>query len=380
MKDTSMKARIVALLAAGLIALGAIGDRVISAALSSPAAAAQPTSTATHQSPANVTTVNPAQSASAASIDAATENAYSIASPSVVYVVSQGVGSGSGVIYDSKGDIVTNNHVVSGANGLTVTLQNGKTYPATLVGTDPADDLAVIHINASGLTPAHFAAAGSYHVAQTVLAIGSPLGLKGTVTSGLVSGLNRVEQEPNGSYIPNAIQTSAPINPGNSGGALVTLDGVVVGIPTLEQTSTGEGTSAQNVGFAIPSDRVVSVANQIIASGKVTHTGRAFLGIVPVDAANQGNSFFNGGYFGGGQGSTTSGALVSQVGSGPAGKAGIQQGDIITAADGTPVTDAQDLLTVLATKKPGDTISLKIDRNGSTQTIRVQLGELPASG
>jgi S1-C subfamily serine protease len=139
------------------------------------------------------------------------------------------------------------------------------------------------------------------------------------------------------------------------------------------------------VGFAIPSDRVVSIANQIIASGKVQHTGRAFLGIEPADAASAGSgSFFNGGYFGGGQGggsATTSGALVQRISAnGPAASAGLQQGDVITAADGTQVTDAQDLLTVLATKKPGETISLKVDRNGSTQTIQVHLGELPASG
>jgi S1-C subfamily serine protease len=383
----TMKRQFLAVAAAGLIALGVIGDRIISAATAQPAAA--PVAAASNSSPTNVTTVNAAPSSSsatvdAATVDAATQHAYAVAGPSVVYVVSQGVGSGSGVIYDSKGDIVTNDHVVSGASGLTVTLQNGKTYTATLVGTDAADDLAVIHINAPNLTPAQFASGSSYQVAQTVLAIGNPLGLKGSVTSGLISGLGRVEQEPNGAYIPNAIQTSAPINPGNSGGALVNLEGVVVGIPTLEQTSTGEGTAAQNVGFAIPSDRVVSIANQIIATGKVQHTGRAYLGIEPTDAASQGGSFFNGGYFGGGQGSggsTTSGALVQQVASsGPAASAGLQQGDIITAADGTQVTDAQDLLTVLATKKPGDTISLKIDRNGSTQTIQVHLGELPASG
>jgi S1-C subfamily serine protease len=373
-----MKRRLLALAAAGLIALGVLGDRVLNAATAQPAAAAQTTSH--NSSPSNVTASNPAQSSiSSSAIDAATERAYAAASPSVVYIVSQGVGSGSGVIYDSNGDIVTNDHVIDGASSITVTLKDGRTFTATVVGTDKADDLAVIRIHASGLTPAHFASAGSYQMAETVLAIGSPLGLQQTVTSGLISGLNRVEQEPNGAYIAHAIQTSAPINPGNSGGALVTLDGVVVGIPTLEQTSTGNGTAAQNVGFAIPSERVVSIANQIIASGKVQHTGRPYLGIVPTDASSQGG-YLNGGDFGGGQGTTTtSGAVVSQIASsGPAANAGIQQGDVITSADGKSVTDAQDLLTILASKKPGDTITLKIDRNGSTQTVQVHLGELPA--
>jgi putative serine protease PepD len=349
-----------------LLILGALIDRVVTLSTSSsnPVAAA----TATTATP----TVRFTNSASAASIDQATEHAYRVASPSVVYVVSEGVGTGSGVIYDNRGDIVTNNHVVSGATAISVTLSNGKSYSATLIGTDQSDDLAVIRIHASGLTPAQFATAGSYTVAQTVLAIGSPLGLKQSVTSGLVSGLHRAEQEPNGSYIADAVQTSAPINPGNSGGALVTLDGTVVGIPTLEQTGTTSGSAAQDIGFAIPSERVTLVANQIIANGKVLHTGRAYLGIAPTDASAQANQF------GGGQG-IVNGALVSQLASGgPADQAGIQQGDVITQADGKTVTDAQDLLTILAAKKPGESISLTINRNGSTSNVTAKLGELPA--
>ena len=362
-----MNPRLLALLVVCLIALGAIGDRVVSLSSSQPSAVA---ATTTSSSTATAET-------SSSSIDQATERAYRVAGASVVYVVSTGVGSGSGVIFDSKGDIVTNYHVVNGATSLTVALNDGRTFSAQVVGTDKADDLAVIRIHASGLTPAHFASAGSYHVAQTVLAIGSPLDLKQSVTSGLISGLHRVEQEPNGAYLPDAIQTSAPINPGNSGGALVTLGGTVVGIPTLEQTSSQNGTSTQNIGFAVPSERVVLVANQIIATGKVEHTGRAYLGIVPSDASSQSTSPFG---FGPNQTTpVTSGALVSQISSnGPAAQAGVQQDDIITAADGTTVTNAEDLLTVVAGKKPGDTISLKLDRNGTTLSVQVHLGELPA--
>jgi putative serine protease PepD len=289
-----------------------------------------------------------------------------------------GTGTGSGIIYDANGDIVTNNHVVSGANAIKVTLSDGRTFTAQLVGTDSADDLAVIRIHASGLTPATFASASTARVAEMVLAIGSPLGLKGSVTSGLISGLNRVEQEPNGAYLPDAIQTSAPINPGNSGGALVALDGVVVGMPTLEQTSSQDGTTAQNVGFALPSYRITDLANQIIATGKVQHTGRAYLGIVPADASGQSSSPFFGG-FGQGGNTVTQGAVVQQLGAdGPAAKAGVQQDDVITSVDGTSISNANDLLTILATKKPGDTISLQLNRNGTTLTVQVHLGELPA--
>lgn len=372
-----MNRRAVPLIAAALIAVGAIGDHLLNLNPQSPGAVAQ---TATNTTTTNRTVSNPAVSTSpsAAAIDAATVQAYATASQSVVYVVSEGVGSGSGVIYDSNGDIVTNNHVVQGASKLTVTLNNGKTYPATVVGTDSADDLAVIRIHASGLSAAHFGAAGSYQVAQTVLAIGSPLGLKQSVTSGLISGLNRVEQEPSGAYLPNAIQTSAPINPGNSGGALVTLNGTVVGIPTLEQTSDTNGSSAQDIGFAVPSQRVTLVANQIIANGKVTHTDRAYLGIAPSDSSGQSASPFGG--FGGAPSTpNVSGAVVSQVApNGPAGKAGVQQGDVITKINGTTVTDAQDLLSYLAQQKPGNTVTVTINRNGSDQTIQIRLGELPA--
>lgn len=359
-----MKRRLQALAAACLITFAGMGGYALSLDLNqSTPAAAQTTSSA-------------ASSTTASAIDQATEQAYTTASKSVVYIVSQGVGTGSGIVYDSKGDIVTNDHVISGASSISVTLSDGKTYQATVVGTDVADDLAVIHINASSLTPATFATAGSYQAGETVLAIGNPLDLKASVTSGLISGVHRAEQEPNGAYLNDAIQTSAPINPGNSGGALVTLDGVVVGMPTMVQTSASDGSTVQDVGFAIPSERITYLANQIIATGKVTHTGRPYLGISPSDASGHSS-----GPFQGSDTTSTSGAVVSQVApSGPAAKAGIQQGDVITKADGTSISDAQDLLTILATKKPGDQITLTLDRNGSTLTATATLGELPASG
>ncbi|HKC74353.1 MAG TPA: trypsin-like peptidase domain-containing protein [Chloroflexota bacterium] len=262
------------LAAAALIAAGALADHAFTAPASPPTATA---------ASARATTPTP-QTTTVAATDTATEHAFAVASPSVVYVDNVGVGSGSGVIYDGSGDIVTNAHVVSGARTLRVTLSTGKTYAARLVGTDTADDLAVLHIDASGLPAAHFATSGSYTVAQTVLAIGSPLGLQQSVSAGLISALNRTVQEPNGAYLPSAVQTSAPINPGNSGGALVTLNGTVVGIPTLEASNSQSGGSAQGIGFAVPSSRVTYIAQKIIAAGHVEHTGRAYLGVTATDA------------------------------------------------------------------------------------------------
>ncbi len=374
--------------AAALIAAGVVGDRVLSPVPNSspvsPANAATQTNAAAAKAAKQSNSVAATRNtvSTATSLDAIIQHAFAVASPSVVYIENVGVGSGSGVIYDSTGDIVTNAHVVESAQTLHVTLSTGKTYTARIVGTDTADDLAVLHINARGLPAAHFAPAGSFSVAQTVLAIGSPLGLQQTVTSGLISALNRTVQEPNGAYLPNAIQTSAPINPGNSGGALVALDGSVVGIPTLEASDpqNNAGGAAQGIGFAVPSTRVTYIAHQIIATGRVAHTGRAYLGVSAVDASSAQQSPFGG--FGGGFDNTPNiqGALVQTVQSGsPADRAGIQQGDIITAANGQPISGESDLLVALARLKPGDTLTLTINRNGSNMTVRVTVGELPAS-
>ncbi len=311
--------------------------------------------------------------------DVVTERAFAVASRSVVYVDNVGIGSGSGVIYDTTGDIVTNAHVVAGAQSLRVTLATGKSYSARLVGTDTADDLVIVHIDATGLPAARFAASGTYRVAQMALAIGNPLGLKQSVTAGLVSALDRTVQEGNGAYLPNAIQTSAPINPGNSGGALVTLDGVVIGIPTLEATDpqNNNGGAAQGIGFAVPSSRVTYIARQLIATGSVAHTGRAYLGVGATDAQqSQAQGFYNGGN--GGNAPSIVGAIVQTV-SGPAAQAGVQQGDVITAFNGVSISGQDDLLTALAHQKPGDTVTLTLDRNGGSISVRVQLGELPAS-
>ncbi len=371
--------------AVALVATGVAADRVLATPTVSPSASA---ATTTARGVANLSTNTTAYDAaraasvSAAPVDAVTEQAFATASRSVVYVDNVGIGSGSGVIYDTTGDIVTNAHVVAGAQSLSVTLATGKSYAAHLVGTDTADDLAIVRINASGLPAARFASSGTFSVAQTVLAIGNPLGLKQSVTSGLISALDRTVQEGNGAYLPNAIQTSAPINPGNSGGALVTLNGTVVGIPTLEaiDPQNNNGGAAQGIGFAVPSTRVTYIAQQLIATGRVAHTGRAYLGVAATDPQAQGQGQAQG-FFGNGGGTVMPavvGAVVNNA-SGPAAAAGVQQGDVITAFNGQAISGESDLLTALAHQKPGATVTLTLNRNGSTVTARVHLGELAAS-
>jgi putative serine protease PepD len=197
-------------------------------------------------------------------------------SPSVVEVyvtLANGAALGSGVIVDSRGYIVTNNHVVTGASSIQVVLSNGSHVPAKLTGTDPSNDLAVIQIAvpATGLSAATLGDSAQLHVGQDVLAIGNPLGDTGTVTSGIVSALKRsVSEGSGGPTISNAIQTDAPINPGNSGGALVDMQGNVIGIPTLTAIDPEFNAPADGVGFAIPSNRVKTVMSQLIPPG----TGR----------------------------------------------------------------------------------------------------------
>jgi len=281
--------------------------------------------------------------------------------PSVVQIETAD-GLGSGVIYDSNGDIVTNAHVVGSATAFKVTRSSGKTYPGKLVGTYLPDDIAVIRISAAGLVPAAFGDSSALAVGDFVLAIGNPLGLGSSVTEGIVSALNRQVSEPNGYALPDVIQTSAAINPGNSGGALVDLAGHVVGIPTLAATDPQIGGSAPGIGFAISSNRARSIADQLISTGKVTSSGRAYLGIQLQDA-------------------TTGGALVYAVtAGGPAAKAGLVAGDVITALDGTTVQDGTTLVDLVAAHQPGDVVKLTVThQDGSTTTVRLTLGQAPAA-
>jgi putative serine protease PepD len=279
--------------------------------------------------------------------------------PSVVLIqTSQGLGSG--VVFDATGNVVTNNHVVEGASSFRVTLANGKQYPARLVGSFAADDLAVLHVDAGGLHPASFADSSQLQVGDVALAIGNPLGLQSSVTEGIVSALGRTVNEDNGVALPNVIQTSAPINPGNSGGALVDLQGDVIGIPTLAASDPQLGGSAPGIGFAIPSNTVRDIAGQLISQGKVTDSHRAWLG---VEVA-----------------ATTSGGLLvtkAQPG-GPAARAGIRDGELVTKVDGTATPDPATLADVLAGLRPGQTVTVAVAHpGGAKQTVRVTLGQFP---
>jgi putative serine protease PepD len=274
------------------------------------------------------------------------------------------VGLGSGVIYDEKGDIVTNAHVVSGATSLRVTFADGAHHLARLVGSYPPDDLAVISVGAvDGLKPARFADSAKVEVGDIVLAVGNPLGLQSSVTDGIVSAVGRTVSEGQGVVLPNAIQTSAPINPGNSGGALVDLQARVIGIPTLAAGNPQSGAAAAGIGFAIPSNVVRDIAGQIVQHGRVVNSHRAALGISLADNLAR------------------PGAVVAAVErGGPADSAGIAIGDSIDKIDGANVGSADDLATALARLHPGQKVEVSFTRpDGSTSTKMVILGELPAS-
>jgi putative serine protease PepD len=299
-------------------------------------------------------------SGSLAELQAAYVNAVKKVLPSVVQIETDN-GLGSGVVFDRNGDIVTNDHVVSGATSFTVTLAGGQKSQASLVGSFPQDDLAVIRISGQSVTPATFADSSTLQVGDIAIAAGNPLGLRSSVTSGIVSAVGRTVSEGNGVTLPDAIQTSAEINPGNSGGALVDIAGDVIGIPTLVAADPQLGGTAQGIGFAIPSNTVRDIAAQLIQSGKVTNSHRAYLGVRVATSVN------------------SSGAVVSQVVSGgPADKAGLKAGDIITKLDDTTVDGAEALTSALAAHQPGDTVKLTVQsQGGGTRTVSVTLGQLP---
>jgi putative serine protease PepD len=278
--------------------------------------------------------------------------------------------TGSGVVLRSDGYILTNNHVVSAAAGggsVSVTLSNGKTYGASIVGTDATSDLAVLKVSGvGGLTPATFANSDQVRVGQAVLAVGAPLGLSNTVTEGIVSTLHRPvrtgEAGASAQSVIDALQTDAAVNPGNSGGALVDLSGRVVGVPsaiaTVGSSSSGQSGSI-GVGFAIPSNDAVKVANQLIATGHATHPQ---IGISATDAA------------GGTTGAPGVGALVRQVSSGgPAAAAGLQAGDVITNVGDRVVTDADSLIVAVRSNNPGSTVAVTYTRGGASATAQVRL-------
>ncbi|MET0604774.1 MAG: trypsin-like peptidase domain-containing protein [Baekduia sp.] len=312
-----------------------------------------------------VTVAAPARAAaSATDLQTAYERVVQRVSPSVVQIESND-GLGSGVVYDGDGHIVTNDHVLGDGRTFTVTLAGGAEHKATLVGAFSPDDLAVIRLE-SGKPPAATFAADSakLRVGQLALALGNPLGLRSSVTQGIVSSVGRTVSEGNGAVIAAAVQTSAAINPGNSGGALVDIAGNVIGIPTLAATvSELGGSQAAGIGFAIPASTVRRIAGQLISSGKVTDSGRAFLG-VSVATLVSGD-----------------GVVVAEVTAGSAAdKAGIERGDVIVSVAGTEITSGDDLSVRLAELQPGQTVPVTIQRpDGTKKTVQVKLGETPSS-
>jgi putative serine protease PepD len=287
---------------------------------------------------------------------------------------------GSGFVYDKQGDIITDEHVVDGAQSVSVKFQNGATYKATVVGTDASTDLAVIKVNApqSLLQPLTLADSSQVQVGDGVVAIGSPFGLENSVTTGIVSALHRDITAPNNFTITDTIQTDAAINHGNSGGVLLDLHGDVVGVTAQIDSESGGN---DGVGFAIPSNTVKSIVGQLISSGSVEH---AYLGVhiqtVPSSAASTLNE--------------AAGVAVKDVVAGsPAAKAGLHGststqvvngqsyptgGDVITKMNGKAVTSDEQLQNAVSSLKPGTKITLTVARGGSQRTIDVTLGRRPS--
>ena len=329
----------------------------------------------------NTQTAKPVESASSSvPSDEPVAKVASVLSPSVVQINVSGIqetplgaqkeeGIGSGVIYRSDGYIITNNHVVEGSRDVEVAFADGATERGEVVGTDPTTDVAVIKVDRNGLPAASFAS-GDPVVGQMAVAVGSPSGFESTVTSGIISGTGREipAQITGGSQqtsLVDLVQTDAAISPGNSGGALADREGRVIGINVayLPPAETG----AENIGFAIPSDTAVSVADQLIENGEAVHP---YLGVYLSDLTQETASKFGS--------PVDSGALVEKVEpGGPADAAGIRRGDVVIAAGSEDVRSSGDLVSALRDYQPGDTVRLTILRNDEKVTLQANLAESP---
>jgi putative serine protease PepD len=296
--------------------------------------------------------------------------------PSVVTIAASGPGgsgTGSGAVIRPGGYILTNNHVISiAASGgsVEVLFSDGQTVPATITGRDPQTDLAVLKVQTSRqLKVISLGSSSSVKVGQPVVAIGAPLGLSGTVTSGIVSALDRTVQVPGennrSALLVSAVQTDASINPGNSGGALVNCGGQLVGVPTAGATVPNSGGGSIGLGFAIPVDLAKSIADEIIATGRVTH---AFFGLqtIPIPAAAAEQAGLPEGLF-----------VQAVTAGGPAAAAGLRPDDVITKINGEPATSNIQLQELTLTNNPGDTVSIGYSRNGQAATATVTLAAQP---
>jgi putative serine protease PepD len=344
------------LLLGPLVAAFVAGAIVVAAAL------AMDSSSSTTANTTPDITVNSGAITPGLALQGAIVNVVQSVSPSVVQIQDQ-VGLGSGIVLDASGYIITNNHVVTGEKSLTVTTSDGSRYPAKLVGTSRSDDLAVIKVSGANLKAATFGDSSQLEVGDLAIAIGNPLGLRSSVTDGIVSAFRQdISEGSNGVTLPSVIQTSAAINPGNSGGALVDIQGRVIGIPTLAATDPELGGSAPGIGFAIPGNLAKDIANQIVTHGKVVNYRRAYLGF------HAGETSGNGLYVG------------SVSAGGPAADAGIDAGDVIVSVDGHPTSTMNALWSVLAQLKPGQQVSVVVKhQDGRVATSRVTLGTYPGS-
>ena len=282
-------------------------------------------------------------------------------------------GEGAGVVFDKTGDILTDEHVVSGATKITVTFPNQVKASATVVGSDTGADLAVIRVQgvpASQLHPLTMGDSNAVQVGDSVIAIGSPFGLPNTVTDGIVSAVGRTINSPNQFTIPNAIQTDAPINPGNSGGPLLNAAGQVIGlndqIETNNTNGQGEGSSS-GVGFATPSTSDARIARELISTGQARN---AYVG-VGLDPSVSGGAAISK--------TTSANGEPPIVAGSPAAKAGLQAGDLITAVNGTAVASVNQFVATIANYAPGDTVTLTVNRSGQTKSIKLTLGAQPAN-
>lgn len=280
-------------------------------------------------------------------------------------------GIGSGVIYRKDGYIITNDHVVQGVSEVNVAFADGSTERGKVVGTDPYTDIAVVKVNRDNLPAAKFLSDKKLLVGQLAVAIGSPSGFQSTVTSGVVSGLDRElpSQITGGAQIPSLtglIQTDAAISPGNSGGALVDRNGEVIGINVAYLPQTQSGQPVEGIGFAIPANVATSVADQIIATGHATHP---YLGVRPLTLTPEIAKQFHI--------SVDSGVIIQVSQGGPADKAGLRTKDVITSIGSTRIEDSSDLISTLRKYQPGDTVKVKIVRNGEQRTFNVTLGNSP---